>query len=55
VEQLEQLPEFSISATKKGLRLEFPEDWLSQHPLTWQELEQQRSWFKRLNLQLDFS
>jgi exopolyphosphatase/guanosine-5'-triphosphate,3'-diphosphate pyrophosphatase len=43
VEQLEQLPEFSISTGKRSLTLTFPECWLSQHPLTCQELEREKA------------
>lgn len=52
VEQLQQLPNFSIEARSKGLRLEFPEDWLDQHPLTHRELEQEKTAFERLGLRL---
>ncbi|WP_439106378.1 Ppx/GppA phosphatase family protein [Congregibacter sp.] len=53
VEPLEQLPEFAIKASAKGLRLDFPSDWLEQHPLTAQELEQQQEIFKRMDLRLE--
>lgn len=52
VEQLEQLPDFKIDADSKSLRLDFPPDWLAQHPLTAQELEQLRDVYKRLDLRL---
>ena len=38
VEQLEQLPDFTINAGKHFLTLDFPEHWLEQHPLTDSEL-----------------
>jgi exopolyphosphatase/guanosine-5'-triphosphate,3'-diphosphate pyrophosphatase len=53
VEPLEQLPDFTIKASNKGLRLDFPSDWLEQHPLTAQELAQQQEAFKRMDLQLE--
>ncbi|MEM6544395.1 MAG: Ppx/GppA phosphatase family protein [Pseudomonadota bacterium] len=52
VEQLEQLPTFTVNASAMTLRLEFPKDWLKQHPLTAKELEQQKDAFRRLNLRL---
>jgi exopolyphosphatase/guanosine-5'-triphosphate,3'-diphosphate pyrophosphatase len=55
VEELEQLPDFLIQTTEKTLSLEFPSDWLTQHPLTWQELEQQKDTFKRLGMRLEFA
>jgi exopolyphosphatase/guanosine-5'-triphosphate,3'-diphosphate pyrophosphatase len=55
VEELEQLPDFGVRATAKTLALKFPSDWLKQHPLTWQELEQQKDGFKRLGLRLSFA
>ena len=55
VEQLEQLPDFTIEAGSKSLKLVFPEDWLAQHPLTWQELERQIDSFKRLGLKLQIA
>jgi exopolyphosphatase/guanosine-5'-triphosphate,3'-diphosphate pyrophosphatase len=53
VEPLEQLPDFTIKATAKSLRLDFPSDWLEQHPLTAQELAQQTDAFKRMDLRLE--
>ncbi|MEH6610955.1 MAG: Ppx/GppA phosphatase family protein [Halioglobus sp.] len=38
VEQLEQLPDFTINAGENFLALDFPENWLEQHPLTASEL-----------------
>ncbi|MEM9257517.1 MAG: Ppx/GppA phosphatase family protein [Pseudomonadota bacterium] len=54
VEQLEQLPAFTIKATSVTLRLVFPKDWLKQHPLTEKELSEQRHAFQRLGLRLQF-
>lgn len=55
VEELEQLPDFTIAADADTLTLEFPKDWLNQHPLTWQELEQQKDSFSRLDLNLQIA
>ena len=35
------LPEFELSAAKKGLRLTFPVGWLEQHPLTQADLAEE--------------
>ncbi|WOJ93853.1 Ppx/GppA phosphatase family protein [Congregibacter variabilis] len=53
VEPLEKLPDFTIKASPKSLRLDFPSDWLEQHPLTAQELAQQQEAFKRMDLRLE--
>jgi exopolyphosphatase/guanosine-5'-triphosphate,3'-diphosphate pyrophosphatase len=55
VEQLEQLPDFTIRATAKTLRLEFPPDWLAQHPLTQRELKQEKNALQRLGLRLQIA
>ncbi|MFT7287710.1 MAG: exopolyphosphatase/guanosine-5'-triphosphate,3'-diphosphate pyrophosphatase [Halieaceae bacterium] len=53
VEQLENLPDLSIKVSEKTIHLEFPADWLAQHPLTLQELQHQKDSFERLDLHLD--
>jgi exopolyphosphatase/guanosine-5'-triphosphate,3'-diphosphate pyrophosphatase len=55
VEQLEQLPDFTIEASTKTLRMLFPQDWLTQHPLTAQELDEQKQFFKQLDIRLQIS
>ena len=52
VEQLEQLPAFTIRPGPRTLRLEFPSDWLQQHPLTQQELQREKGALERLGLRL---
>ena len=52
VEQLEQLPDFSIRASARTLQLGFPSAWLTQHPLTHQELQQEKATMSRLGLRL---
>ena len=52
VEQLEQLPDFSIKASKHKLTLDFPERWLEQHPLTAAELESEISSLDKLGIAL---
>ncbi len=55
VEQLESLPKFRITAGEKGLKLQFPKDWLSQHPLTSFELREERLQLRKLGLRLSIS
>lgn len=52
VEQLEQLPEFSIRTGKRSLKLTFPEGWLEQHPLTAWEMEQEQAVLEKLGIKL---
>ena len=54
VEQLEQLPDFSITTSQRSLELAFPEDWLAQHPLTAWEIEQEQKMLAKqdFNLQI---
>lgn len=55
VEQLEYLPEFRVSADETGLQLEFPNDWLAQHPQTTQSLKQEKTVLAKAGLKLQFS
>jgi exopolyphosphatase/guanosine-5'-triphosphate,3'-diphosphate pyrophosphatase len=55
VEQLEQLPDFTIKASPKRLKLDFPDEWLDQHPLTERELSQERSALGKLGIKLVIS
>lgn len=55
VEQLEQLPDFSIQASEKHLRLELPGGWLRQHPLTRYELSQGKAALSKLGLRLQIA
>lgn len=52
VEQLEFLPEFRVAAKKDVIALQFPEDWLEQHPLTAHELREEKAQLKRAGLSL---
>lgn len=52
VEQLEALPDVRITAKERRLKLQFPKDWLAQHPLTSQELRQERVQLRKLGLRL---
>ncbi len=46
------LPPLQLLAEDKVLRLELPSGWLDQHPLTRADLEQERDYFKLLDLKL---
>ncbi len=48
----EPLPAITLTASDKNLRLELPERWLAQHALTRADLEQERDYFKALDLKL---
>ncbi len=53
-EQLAMLPDFSVEAGDGYLSLNFPQDWLEQHPLTAQELEQEQGWLSKVGMNLSF-
>ena len=48
----EALPSLRLVAEDKTLRLALPSGWLDQHPLTRADLEQERDYFKILDLKL---
>ena len=48
----EPLPDLVLTVQDKLLRLELPQSWLDQHPLTRADLEQERDYFKILDLKL---
>ncbi|WP_300616828.1 Ppx/GppA phosphatase family protein [Dokdonella sp.] len=48
----EPMPSIRVTAEDKVLRLDLPEDWLAQHPLTRADIEQERDFFKILDLKL---
>ena len=52
VERLEQLPDFAIGASHQALRLEFPQGWLEDHPLTAQDLVAEQNLLGKLGLEL---
>jgi exopolyphosphatase/guanosine-5'-triphosphate,3'-diphosphate pyrophosphatase len=55
VEKLEQLPDFSIVAKEKSLNLDFPKDWLKDHPLTAHALESEKVVLGKAGLKLSIS
>ena len=51
-EQLEYLPEFRVMAEEHIIRLQFPEQWLEQHPLTAYELREEKLQLKKVGIRL---
>lgn len=47
-----ELPAMAVSIKKDKLKIKIPEDWLQQHPLTLNDLEQEASYLKAVNLTL---
>ena len=54
VEQLEELPDFTISAGVDAICLDLPEGWLENHPLTSWELAQQVNQLAKLGIGLTY-
>ena len=50
-----QLPKFTLAAGKKSLRIQFPADWLAQHPLTETELGYEAAYLAAANIKLEFA
>lgn len=48
------LPKFTLAAGKKSLRIQFPQDWLAQHPLTETELGHEANYLATANIKLEF-
>ncbi|MFZ2404134.1 MAG: exopolyphosphatase, partial [Methylobacter sp.] len=53
--QEDELPDFKISLIKSKIRLEFPEHWLAQAPLTHADLIQEADYLKPAGFKLEFS
>lgn len=49
------LPTFVVTADKDRLRLEFPERWLEEHPLTMADLEEERPALAGAGIELTFA
>lgn len=49
------LPEITVEAGKKSLKVTFPYGWLEEHPLTRTDLEQERTWLEAADYRLEFS
>jgi exopolyphosphatase/guanosine-5'-triphosphate,3'-diphosphate pyrophosphatase len=48
----EELPSLRLDARGRELRLIFPRGWLSQHPLTWADLRQEKAFLEAIGLRL---
>jgi exopolyphosphatase/guanosine-5'-triphosphate,3'-diphosphate pyrophosphatase len=48
-------PDFKISLTKSKVRLQFPDHWLAQAPLTHADLIQEATYLKSAGFKLEFS
>lgn len=46
------MPEVTLVAKEKSLEVVFPEGWLSTHPLTQADFEQEAEWLKRIDFTL---
>jgi exopolyphosphatase/guanosine-5'-triphosphate,3'-diphosphate pyrophosphatase len=55
VEKLAVLPDFSVLASEESLSLDFPQNWLAEHPLTAWELEQEQSALGKVGIALHIS
>jgi len=51
----EELPVFELVPQDNSLHLRFPPNWLEQHPLTYADLEQERSYLKDIRFELSFA
>jgi len=49
-----QLPEFKITIVKSRIRLQFPDNWLAQSPLTYADLIQEADYLKSSSFKLEF-
>jgi exopolyphosphatase/guanosine-5'-triphosphate,3'-diphosphate pyrophosphatase len=52
-EELEYLPEFRVEVEHNMLQLQFPDGWLRKHPMSRQELMQERTLLNKIGLKLD--
>ena len=48
------LPDIKIKADAKAIKLQFPPDWLDEHPLTFADLEQEAAYLKATKFKLKF-
>lgn len=48
------LPQFTLSATGKGLQLQFPTGWLARHPLTRADLAQEAEYLQAAKFKLHY-
>jgi exopolyphosphatase/guanosine-5'-triphosphate,3'-diphosphate pyrophosphatase len=48
----EPLPELALEVAGRELRLSFPRGWLTQHPLTWADLRQEKDFLEAIGIRL---
>ncbi len=48
----EQLPALSLEVAGRELRVSFPRGWLTQHPLTWADLRQEKGFLETIGIRL---
>jgi len=48
-------PAIRVSADNNSIRLDFPNDWLKQHPLTLADLDIEKKHLKSAGLKLEYS
>lgn len=48
------LPQFTLSVSDKGLRLQFPSGWLARHPLTRADLEHEAEYLQAAKIRLHY-
>lgn len=53
--QQDELPDFKISLAKSKIRLQFPEHWLAQAPLTHADLIQEADYLRSAGFKLEFA
>ena len=53
--QEDELPDFKISIVKSKISIQFPDNWLSQSPLTYADLIQEADYLKSAGFKLTFS
>jgi exopolyphosphatase/guanosine-5'-triphosphate,3'-diphosphate pyrophosphatase len=49
------LPDMELHVKGRGLTLELPEKWMKEHPLTLEDLEQERSYLKDAGFRLNIT
>jgi exopolyphosphatase/guanosine-5'-triphosphate,3'-diphosphate pyrophosphatase len=49
------LPDVRLSVRGRSLSLELPEKWIKEHPLTLEDLEQERGYLKEAGFRLNLS
>ena len=50
----EDLPDITIKVKRKGIRLQFPDGWLHEHTLTYEDLKEEKSFLSNAGFKLKF-